>query len=130
MTKQISTLKKSKEIFSVEQVVVAIEKAHGIKSQAARLLGCNRQTITNYIDRHEVIKAAFEDAKESFVDMAESKLFENIEKGDVTSIIFCLKTLGKDRGYLESAKISATIRPTGWESIKIFDIEGLNGDVI
>ncbi|MBU4443715.1 helix-turn-helix domain-containing protein [bacterium] len=129
MAKQISTLKKSKEIFTPEKVIEAIEKSHGIKSQAARLLGCNRQTISNYIDRHETIKTAFEDAKESFVDMAESKLFENIEKGDVTSIIFCLKTLGKDRGYIESTRLPSTgNQERNWTTE--MKIEGLNGDVI
>jgi len=129
MTKQVSTLKKSKEVFRPEKVIEAIEKAHGIKSQAARLLGCNRQTITNYIDRHKSVKTAFEDAKESFIDTAESKLFENIEKGDVTSIIFCLKTLGKDRGYIEATRLPNTgNQDRNWTTeIKI---EGLNGDVI
>lgn len=129
MTKQISTLKKSNEIFKPDKVIEAIEKAHGIKSQAARILGCNRQTITNYIDRHEDVKTAFEDAKESFVDMAESKLFENIEGGDVTSIIFCLKTIGKDRGYIESTKLPNTgIKDHNWTTE--LKITGLNGEAI
>ena len=52
----------------------------------------------------------------------ESKLYENVKKGDVTSIIFLLKTLGKSRGYVErqeiihDAKISSKV--IEWKEIK------------
>ena len=40
-----------------------------------------------------------------FLDYAESKLVENIGKGDTTAIIFTLKTKGKSRGYIERSEV-------------------------
>ena len=37
--------------------------------------------------------------------MAESKLMENINGNDNTSIIFFLKTKGKKRGYVEKQEV-------------------------
>ena len=39
------------------------------------------------------------------IDLAESKLMENIEDNDNTSIIFFLKTKGKKRGYIEKQEV-------------------------
>ena len=41
------------------------------------------------------------EARESSVDLAESKLIEAIKNGNLTAIIFFLKTQGKSRGYVE-----------------------------
>ena len=51
-----------------------------------------------------------EDAQESLIDLAESKLVENIKENDNTSIIFFLKTKGKKRGYIEKQEVEH-IRP-------------------
>jgi hypothetical protein len=40
-------------------------------------------------------------AREALLDLAESQLYKKIEEGDLTSIIFALKTIGKSRGYVE-----------------------------
>jgi hypothetical protein len=44
-------------------------------------------------------------AKERFLDFLESKLVEQINGGNTTSIIFALKTKGKNRGYVERQEI-------------------------
>ena len=35
------------------------------------------------------------------VDLAEQKLWESIQNGEAWGITLCLKTIGKDRGYVE-----------------------------
>jgi hypothetical protein len=87
--------------FKVDQVVEALKNSKGIITIAAKHLGCTRRTVANYIDRYPTVKAAHEDAMESTIDFAESKLLKNIDDGDTTSIIFFLKTRGKGRGYVE-----------------------------
>ena len=41
------------------------------------------------------------DQKEAILDFAESKLKQEINDGNITAIIFFLKTKGKIRGYVE-----------------------------
>ena len=36
--------------------------------------------------------------------MTESKLFEAVKGGNVPAIMFVMKTIGKDRGYVERIK--------------------------
>ena len=45
---------------------------------------------------------------ESSVDLAESKLIEAIKDGNLTAIIFFLKTQGKSRGYSERSEHDLT----------------------
>lgn len=40
-------------------------------------------------------------ARQSIIDDAEDGLREGVESGNMTAIIFTLKTIGKERGYIE-----------------------------
>lgn len=46
-----------------------------------------------------------EDAEESLIDLIESKLIKMVDDGNITAIIFFLKSKAKDRGYTEKLKI-------------------------
>lgn len=48
--------------------------------------------------------------EEMLLDFAESKLIKNIDKGDVASTIFFLKTKGQKRGYVEKVQLSGKIK--------------------
>jgi hypothetical protein len=66
-----------------------------------------RNTLMKWIDE-EYLKNAVIEGRNSRLDFAESKLDQNINNGDTTAIIFLLKTLGKDRGYVERKDIDLT----------------------
>lgn len=87
--------------YKAQQMIDAIKAAEGNLSAAARALGCSRQTVHNYVNDYTTVKDAYEEALETKLDHVESKLHDNIEEGDKTSIIFYLKTKGKHRGYVE-----------------------------
>ena len=72
---------------------------------------------TIVIDGKE-FKVTVDDIVEGVIDHVESKLFENINKNDTTSIIFFLKTRGKKRGYVERQEIDFENPITG---IKFID---------
>ena len=42
---------------------------------------------------------ALHDARQKLIDTAEEWLFQRIEEGDTTALIFFLKTQGRSRGY-------------------------------
>lgn len=99
-------MSKEKTKLTVENVITAIRKNRGILSMAAKDLGCVRQTLHNYANRYPTVKQAIEDERESLLDLAEGSLFEQVRKGNVTAIIFTLKTLGKCRGYVERQELT------------------------
>lgn len=90
-----------REQYTAQQVADALRDARGFASVAARRLGCSDGTVRNYIARYATCKQAVTDAREAMIDLAEGKLYANINEGDNTAIIFFLKTQAKHRGYVE-----------------------------
>ena len=91
--------------YTQARVIEAIVQARGIKATAAANLKCSRQTVTNYIDRYPAVKAAYQEAVESTIDLAQSKLIVLVEREEWPAIRFMLVTLGKDRGFTERTEI-------------------------
>ena len=90
--------------FTQKQVADAVMEAGGILTAAARKLGCASCTIYEYIERYPALKDVLSEARESSIDLAESELIKAIEAGNLTAIIFFLKTRGKSRGYIERSE--------------------------
>ncbi len=86
---------------TAQRIVKAIEESHGLITTAAEKAGVDRRTVSRYIKEFPAVAEAVEDAQEKLYDTVESKLFEKIEAGDLTAIIFFLKTRCKHRGYIE-----------------------------
>lgn len=87
--------------FTAEQVADALAHCHGLVYLAAKRLNCEPETIQNYCKRHPSVQAVKEAQRGQMVDLAEQKLLESIKHGEAWGISLCLKTLGKDRGYVE-----------------------------
>ena len=87
--------------YSVEMMIDAIQKADGNLSEAARILGCSRTTVHNYVNKYVTVRATYEEENDKFIDLAEAKLRKTVEKGSLPAIMFVLKTKGKHRGYVE-----------------------------
>jgi hypothetical protein len=93
-------------MFLVEEVVEAIQKAGGIISATARILGCSRSTVENYIKRHPEVAEAVRAEREKMIDLAEGVLISKLRDNDLNAAKFVLNTLGKKRGYSERPQIS------------------------
>lgn len=97
--------------YKAQQVADAISKSKGMVTHAAKMLKCNPSTVHDYINSFAVCKQAIQDARETMLDNAENKLAEQIDSGNITAIIFYLKTIGKHRGYIERHDIGLAISP-------------------
>lgn len=86
---------------TVAQVEHALKQTSGNVSAAARALGVSRTAMYNKINNHDSLKEVLTDAREELVDIAETALRSEVLAKNITAIIFTLKTLGKDRGYVE-----------------------------
>lgn len=93
------------EKFSVKKVAQAIREAKGIKSVAARRLGCSYMTLMRYVNKYPTVAKALEEAREELIDLAEGKLLERIQSGDMGAIKFFLQTQAKHRGYVVGQEV-------------------------
>lgn len=103
---QKRTLKKNG--LSVAQIESALNAAHGNVSSAARALGVARRTVYQHIQDSQTLKGILADAREFRVDTAEDRLFDAVEAGDMTAIIWTLKASpeAKRRGWGEKQEIT------------------------
>ena len=79
----------------------AIRESHGMLSIAARRVGCSLATVYRHRDKFAVVRQAIEESRELMTDTAESALFDAIRAGQPWAVQFYLKTIGKNRGYVE-----------------------------
>ena len=78
-----------------------IEKRGNLTS-VARAFGRSRTWLYNNLNgKYPELWGIVEEARESLVDDAESELHKQMFKGNITALIFFLKTQGKSRGYVE-----------------------------
>ena len=99
-----------------EQIIEALRNGMGIVTQAARTLKMQRTYIHKRIRDSALLTEALEDIRNENIDLAESKLFEMIQKGDKIAIIFFLECMGKKRGWVERQEV------TGREGVPIGQI--------
>lgn len=83
------------------KAISAIYRNKGILTKAAIDLGVTRMTLYNYMKRWPKVQAAYEDASNETLDLAELGLYKAIKDGKLAAIMFALKTKGRKRGYVE-----------------------------
>ena len=71
-------------------------------SATCNQMSMSRRNYYKWIDQCPEFKEEIEMAQDTLIDMAETKLQQNIAQGKEASIFFFLKTKGKDRGYIET----------------------------
>lgn len=86
---------------TAQRMIDAIHDARGFVTKAASLCGVSRTTFYNHLSKHPTVQEALEDEREVRHDFVENKLMSAIDDGNVTAMIFYLKTQCKDRGYVE-----------------------------
>jgi hypothetical protein len=74
-------------------------KNRGLINAVSRALKIPRQTLVRYIDKHEECLEALHTSRDAMGDVAEGKLFQAIEAGDVRCILYYLSTVHRQRGY-------------------------------
>lgn len=99
----------------------AIVKAFGNLSTAAKSLQVERATLYAWIEA-EGLEESVQEGRNRRLDFAESMLDKGMKDGNMTAIIFYLKTQGKSRGYIERQEV------TGADGKKLFEVTIVDGD--
>ena len=102
----------------------ALAQSMGVVQTAAKMAGLDRTTHYVWMKKDEAYAVAVAELRNIALDFAESKLLEKINgvvvetkdgkniysaPPDTTAIIFFLKTIGKDRGYVERIEQNLTL---------------------
>ena len=95
--------------YTKQQVIDALQATRGLVYLAAERLGCDPDTVMNYCKRYAEVEAAKHDARGALLDMAEAKLFLAVQRDEAWAITFCLKTVGRSRGYGDHVALHLTI---------------------
>lgn len=94
-----------------KKIAEVYEKKACNVSATCAALNISRTMWYRWREKHPGLDELLKESEEGLIDFAETKLMENIQNGDVTSLIFFLKTKGKGRGYVETVKNEVTLNP-------------------
>ena len=98
----LATPKKSTAPIADQVIIEQLRRASGNVAHTARTLGLDRASLSNRIQRTPALRQVVEDARQAIVDAAENALLAAVVEKQGWAVCFALKTLGKDRGYVET----------------------------
>jgi len=87
---------------NINVVSKAIKNSYGNISAIAKKLHCERKTVYEWLEKEPELKSQLDSERERLIDFAEIKLIERLKAGSESMISLVLKTLGKERGYIEA----------------------------
>jgi hypothetical protein len=91
------------------QIMKAVIAAKGRVAMAAQKLGCTWKTVWDAKNRNPEIAQVIKDQRELFIDQAEDALQAAVKKHEPWAVCFLLKTLGRERGYIENGPVQQVI---------------------
>lgn len=119
-----------KPLYPKELFIKSITNSMGIKSAIVKRAGCSRQTLDNAIERWPELGVLIDEERSRIVDLAESKLLQQVDAGEMRAILFTLETLGKDRGWSKRTEVTgrdgAALLDVPPDLIKQIEASGLN----
>lgn len=93
-------------------IIAALEKTHGMVYLAAEALGCAPVTIYRRAEKDAKVQDVIDTQRGKLIDKAELKLEQAVMNGEPWAVTLTLKSLGKNRGYVERQEISAEVQHT------------------
>ncbi len=91
---------------TTEAIAEALKTTDGGVYLAAERLRCNPGTIYDRIKADPTLAELKNNLRGKLVDIAETSLKRGVLAGEGWAVCFTLKTIGKDRGYVERSEIT------------------------
>jgi len=88
-----------------EEIIASLRRCRGLYYLCAEHLGVTKSKLANRIVNDPELDAIAKDERGKMLDKAERKLMEAVEDGQQWAIQLMLKTLGRDRGYVERQEV-------------------------
>lgn len=99
----------------IADLIQKIEEARGNVSAIARAYGRARSTVYEWIDKSPTARQALKDQRELVVDVAESRLFKNMNDGDNQAIFYILNNMKEahERGWGQRLDVTSDGKQIG-----------------
>ena len=94
-----------------KKFIEALREGRGIITYACQKIGISRKTYYDWYQNDIEFKMLADEVNDTTIDVVESKLLSAINEGNLTAIIFYLKTKGKKRGYVERTEHEVNTNP-------------------
>ena len=104
------------------KVKEAIKDSRGILSVVATKCEVSRLSVYNFLEKHPELNKDIQDEREKMHDFTEGKFFQAVNKGESWAISMYLKTLAKNRGYVERQEIVGTVNTSVEEAKRLSQI--------
>ena len=96
----------ARQKYTPKQVADALTKSKGMVYVAARNLGCAANTIYNYAERYAIVQEVIDQERGMMIDTAEIALWKALQNSEAWAVSLVLKTIGKNRGYVERQELT------------------------
>lgn len=96
----------SSERIPTERIIACLRETNGLVSLAAKRVPCAISTINERRKRVQAVQHVIDECREELVDLGELALRAAIIRGEPWAVGFALKTLGKNRGYVERQEVT------------------------
>src|SRR5262245_28981211 len=91
--------------YSDEEIIAALRATNGMVYLAAERIGCDPDTIHNRANQKLKVRAVIRCERAKIVDTAERQLARAIQDREPWAIQLALKTIGRERGYVERVEV-------------------------
>jgi hypothetical protein len=107
--------------YTTEAIINALKETNGLVSLAARRLGCSASTIYTRAHNVRAVQQTINESREELVDIAELALRSCLTKQEGWAVAFTLRTIGKNRGYVERTEITGADGKSIDTSVRVLD---------
>jgi hypothetical protein len=94
------------ERIPTDRIIQALRETNGLVSLAAKRVPCSITTINVRRKRVQAVEQVIQECRGELVDLGELALRKAVLSGEPWAVSLVLKTLGKDRGYVERQEIT------------------------
>ena len=91
---------------TIAQLKTALTNSRGIYTGAAAQLHIDRRAVGRHVERSKTLQRHVAQVKEATLDLAQTRLAEGIDAGNMSAIIFYLKCIGKHLGFVERQELT------------------------
>lgn len=88
-----------------DEIIKSLKRCRGLYYLCAEHLGVTKAKLAQRIVNDPELDAVAKDERGKMLDKAETKLMEAVEDGQQWAIQLMLRTLGRDRGYVERQEV-------------------------
>jgi hypothetical protein len=96
----------SKERVPTERIIECLRETNGLVSLAAKRVPCSITTINTRRKKVQSVQQCIDECRGELVDYGELALRRAVVAGEPWAVGLVLKTLGRDRGYVERQEIT------------------------